>query len=519
MKFKAVLMISAGLAIAACGNSPSRTDPATEQAEREWRVSPDDVTPAALKAAATDDRVKRFYAARQWQPAWTKSGVGSLLDSLDQAQAHALELRIFLPAKAPSDPSQVDAALTKAALDYADALANGRVKPDKIRDIYTLKTPKPDLSAGLAAAIEQKKVGEWLTSLAPQTDEYKALSQAYLQYRKQAAEGVTGAIRDNGDAIEVGQSDPRVPRLVEALQSNGYLPDDDDKKADGEPQASAAYTPAIANAVKQMQADYGIKPDGIVGSDTLEVLNTGPARRARQLAVNLERLRWLDRTPPATRVDVNTAAAVLEYWKDGQLRDQRGVVVGEPGKETPQLAAPLFRLVANPTWTVPESIAEEELAGKGSAYFAANNMIHKDGMIVQQPGPKNSLGQVKFDMKDDYAIYLHDTPAKALFDVSQRQRSHGCVRVQDALGFARMLADEQGVREKFEEGLASGDETFVDLPQDIPVRLMYRTAFWDGSRVRFRADAYGWDEDVAQALGLDANGRRVLRTQPGDVGP
>jgi murein L,D-transpeptidase YcbB/YkuD len=416
----------------------------------------------------------------------------------------------------------MDAALTKAAIDYADALANGRVKPAKIRDIYTLTPPKVDLAAGLAGAVGQDKVGQWLANLPPQTPEYRALSQAYLQYRKQAADGIKAGIGDNGEAIHVGDNDPRVPRLVDALQSNGYLPDDRDM-TQGDAKAAqpetAVYTPAMAAAVKTMQQDYGIKADGIVGSDTLQVLNTGPARRARQLAVNLERLRWLDRSPPATRIDVNTAAAVLDYYRDGQHVDRRKVVVGQPGKETPQLAAPLYRLVANPTWTVPKSIAEEELADKGPAYFAANNMIHKDGWIVQQPGPKNSLGIVKFDMKDDYAIYLHDTPAKALFGLSQRQRSHGCVRVENALQFATMLAEQEGVLPEFQKAMATGKETFVDLPKDIPVRLMYHTAFWDGSRVRFRADAYGWDEDVAVALGLDKSGRRTLRTQPGDVGP
>ena len=520
MTSRTMFLIAASLAVAGCGNRQPHYDPATDQAASEWKVRPGDVQPAALQAAVTDDQVKRFYAARNWQAAWTKDGVESLLGILDKAQTHALELRMFLPARAPADPAEIDAALTKAAIDYADALANGRVKPEKIREIYTLQPPKVDLAAGLANAIDQKKVGEWLASLPPQTAEYRALSQAYLDYRKQAADGGPAGIGDNGKAIEPGDNDPRVPRLVEALQSNGYLPDDEDRK-NGEAAApqSAVYTPAIANAVKTMQQDYGIKADGIVGPDTLEVLNTGPARRARQLAVNLERLRWLDRSPPATRIDVNTAAAFLDYWQDGQHRDRRRVVVGQPGWETPQLGSPMFRLVANPSWTVPKSIEEEEIASKGAGYLARNNMVRKNGKIVQQPGPKNSLGQVKFDMKNDHAIYLHDTPAKALFDLSQRQRSHGCVRVHDAIGFARMLAEHQGVLPQFEKGLASGDETFVNLRQEIPVRLMYHTAFWDGSRVRFRADAYGWDEDVAVALGLDKNGRRTLRTQRGDVGP
>jgi murein L,D-transpeptidase YcbB/YkuD len=146
-------------------------------------------------------------------------------------------------------------------------------------------------------------------------------------------------------------------------------------------------------------------------------------------------------------------------------------------------------------------------------------MVRRDGKIVQLPGPDSALGLVKFDMKDPYAIYLHDTPAKSLFELSQRQRSHGCVRVDNAMQFARMLAQEQGVLPEFEKAMATGEETNVDLPQDIPVRLMYHTAFWDGSRVHFRADAYGWDEDVAEALGLDKSGRRTLQTKSGDVGP
>ena len=98
--------------------------------------------------------------------------------------------------------------------------------------------------------------------------------------------------------------------------------------------------------------------------------------------------------------------------RDGKAADTRRVVVGEPGHETPELASPLYRLAANPTWTVPRSIEEREIAPKGEAYLRRNDMERRDGWIVQRSGPRNSLGLVKFDLRNDQEIYLHDTPAK-----------------------------------------------------------------------------------------------------------
>ncbi|WP_367613599.1 L,D-transpeptidase family protein [Sphingomonas sp. AP4-R1] len=280
------------------------------------------------------------------------------------------------------------------------------------------------------------------------------------------------------------------------------------------------YTPAIAKAVQRMQADYGIKPDGVIGADALEILNLSDSDRARALAVAMERMRWLEREPPATRIDVNVAAARLTYWRDGKIVDTRKVVVGEPDTETPQLGSPIRNLVANPTWTVPKSIASKEIASKGTGYMKRNNMAWKDGKIVQQPGPKNSLGIVKFDMDNQHSIYLHDTPVTQLFNEVQRQRSHGCVRVDDALGFAEMLARDEGVLDQWHQARAAGKETFVALPRQIPVRLLYETVLFDdeGSPV-VRSDPYGWNDRVAKALGFDVGAGQRLRSGGDDVGP
>lgn len=318
----------------------------------------------------------------------------------------------------------------------------------------------------------------------------------------------------SGKPIKPGNRDPRLPSVAAALRSVGYLP-----PAPPNMPAPLRYSGALVASVKQLQNDFGIKADGIIGDTALDALNLGPGGRARQLAIAMERLRWLDRNPPATRIDVNTAAAFLDYWRDGQHLDRRNVVPGEPDKPTPQIQANFKQLVANPYWRIPDSIYSEELADKGPGYFAANQMVFKDGKLVQLPGPKNSLGLVKFDMQDPQQIYMHDTPFKELFALPERHRSHGCVRVQDALGFANMLADQDGVAQQLQEALMGGDEKWVRLKTEIPVRMLYHTAYWDGSRVQFRPDVYDWDDDVAAALGLVRGVLRRPVQKSQDIGP
>lgn len=475
------------------------------------------VSASALKAAATDPDVRRFYAANNWRAVWSEDLARQLTEAIRLAPKHALLQDMFMPKALPDDVAGREMALTKAAMAYASALATGRVIPAKTAEVYTLPRPKADIVAGLRQAVTDGKIGEWFDSLAPQTAEYRALSEAFLHYAQLASSGEEQAIQ-TGKPIKPGAIDERIVPLVEALKANGYLPSNAALSSN-----QPRYAPAIVQAVKAMQEDFGLKGDGVVGPDTLQILNTGATERARQIAVNMERRRWLSRDLPATRIDVNTAATFLEYWRDGQLRNRRNVVVGQPDWETPQLGSPMFQLVAHPTWTVPDSIEQDELAGKSAAYFASQNIVRKNGKLVQMPGPKNALGAVKFDLKNDEAIYLHDTPAKALFAASERHRSHGCVRVHDALGFARLIARDEGILDQFDKAFRTkpNEPSFIPLKRQIPVRLMYHTAFLDnGGQIAFRTDVYGWDHDVAVALGRpQATRYKLKRRSQGDIGP
>ena len=482
-------------------------------------VQPSQIDPQRLRAAVTDDEARSFYEQRQWQPAWDSDKAQALIATIEGSGRHGLSARIFLDDLGQArTPEAREAAMTRAALAYAGALARGLVDPTRVHEIYELPRPEFDAPVALAAALEDGDLATWFDGLAPQDPEYQALSRAFVE-ASQAMAGEPRPPIPSGDLIRPGDRDPRMAAIAAALRAEGAL-----APAQGGTPAAAAeptvYSSDLVAAVRRLQQDHGLESAGIIGDQTLELLNRGPADRVRTLAVNLERRRWLVRPSPSTRIDVNIADATLSYWRDGRLADRRPVVVGEPENETPALASPIFRLAANPTWTVPESIQKEEIEPKGAAYMARNNMRWENGRIVQESGPANSLGLVKFDMRNDHAIYLHDTPAKALFQSADRHRSHGCVRVSDALGFARMIASDQGVAAQWEQARAKDEESFVALKREIPVRLLYHSAFLDGERVVIRDDAYGWDDAVAAALGHAQRARRLPRARAAsDIGP
>ncbi|MCU6452973.1 L,D-transpeptidase family protein [Sphingomonas sp. A2-49] len=446
---------------------------------------------------------------------WNDASRATLEYALKARVEHGLDRVTFL-SKGPEGESAMarDKRYSSAAIAYATALARGKIDPKMLHEVYTLDRPEADLRAELERALNRGELDSWLGGLAPHDDGYVRLSKAYLSYRDLATAASPVAKIALAGPIHLGESDARVTDIVQQLVDDDYLP------ATPQSAGSTGYTPEIANAVIALQKDYGIAADGIVGPDTLGVLNMGPGARERALAVALERRRWLSRTPPSTRIDVNTAAARLRYWRDGKLIDERRVIVGEPGRETPMLGSPIYRLVANPTWTIPKSIQNTEMANVGRAYLRAHNMVRRGGWIVQRPGPNNALGLVKFDMRNGHAIYLHDTSARALFDRSQRHLSHGCVRVSDALGFANMLAEQEGVSERWQAARDSEKHRFVPLPREIPVRLIYGNVFVDsGNRIVFRTDPYGWNDKVAEALGFTGAATKRAAAQAIDIGP
>jgi murein L,D-transpeptidase YcbB/YkuD len=394
------------------------------------------------------------------------------------------------------------------------------VRPETVEELWEMQKNRVDLPRGLNDALSRGVLLDWYEGLAPTDIGYTNLSAGYVRYSRLANQGGWPAFAA-GATIEPGASDRRVPALIDRLTAEGDLSAADGARLKAQ---GLVYDSELQAAVRSFQTRHGLGADGRVGPATQRSLGASAQDRARQIALNLERRRWLKRDVAPERIEVNTAAAIMVYWKDAKPVHSNRVVVGSHDNQTPSLEKPFASVVANPPWYVPAGIARREILPKGPGYLAANDMYVSNGTVIQRAGPKSALGYVKFELRDSYAIFLHDTPSKAAFNLSMRQRSHGCVRVQGAVEFARLLLSPDPAKlEQFDVAQDSRETTRVTTGREISVRLLYWTAFVDGQgRVAFREDVYDRDAKLAQALGIAVSLPRVVddgRKDENDVGP
>jgi murein L,D-transpeptidase YcbB/YkuD len=383
----------------------------------------------------------------------------------------------------------------ESILAYAKAQRGVDRAPTDIDANWGMKVAPYDAEAALQQALDQDKLQEWVDGLRPAQPEYEALRQAYVRYQGIAQAGGWPQV-PAGPALSIGSEDPRVALLRQRLTVENGVAE----------QASTPFDQALAQTLGSAQTRYGLPATGKLDEPTRAALNVPVAVRLQQMQANLQRWRWAPQTQDSDRIEVNVAAGNAVIYMNSKPAMQMRVAVGRPGNETPMLVSNVHTVVLNPTWTVPESIAKNELLPKEQAnpgYLARRGFsLDQTGdtpRLVQEPSAQNALGLVKFQFDNKFSVYLHDTPAKAAFAQSQRSVSHGCVRLERAVDFAKLVLARDGWdAARVDSVIAGGKTTNVKLSAPFDVRLYYWTAWVENGQVQFRRDVYGWDYPTAQ---------------------
>jgi L,D-transpeptidase YcbB len=487
--------------------------------------------------ARDQDLLASLYEPRGYVPLWLDgarptTAAWEAIAALREADAQGLEpadyeaellsalaQRLADTPIAPADLARFDVALAVSFVRYVTDLHVGRVTPRALRFGFDVEPKRLDV-AGLVAEAVAGDVPAAVARAEPPFLQTRLLQRQLARHRALAADEslappfVPKTLRP-GDAFE------GTLELARWLAALGDLPTD--------APVPERYEGALVDAVLRFQERHGLATDGVVGPLTARALAVPMVVRAHQIELALERLRWIPALGPSRAILVNVPAFELVALDDARSGAEpalaMAVVVGRAARtETPVFMAEMTQVVFAPYWHVPRSIARGEILPKERSrpgHLASQRMeIVSGGRVLapsaealamvasgaaqlrQRPGPGNALGRVKFLFPNPHAVYLHDTPAQALFARSRRDFSHGCIRVAHPAALARwVLAPEGWDAERVEQGLARTTQQVVRLAQPLPVVIHYATAVArrDGT-IAFFDDLYGHDAALARVL-------------------
>jgi murein L,D-transpeptidase YcbB/YkuD len=487
-----------------------------------------------------DDVVVRFYEARQFQPAWQEPGrldalIAALMDlqydglnpddyHLESLKSYRLDVRTHAPLSS-ADLADLDLVATDAFVLALYHVYGGKVDPVGLSSQWNFASRPIHREDGLQVLlriVEGGRIREAFAEARPQHVWYQRGRERMREYLQIQSAGGWPAV-PAGETLKPGMSDPRVPTLRKRLAVTRDLPADAPAPAD-----PLLYDAPLEAAVKAFQERHGLTADGAVGPGTLAAMNVPVSARLDQMRVNMERARWVLHEIKGEFVLVDIAGFHVSYFRNDEPVWTSKVVVGRDQRETPIFRSTITYVVFNPTWTIPPGILVKDklpqLKRNPGVLKRSNiRVLDSSGREVnpysvnwnnygpnrlppyqfrQDPGPDNALGLVKIMFPNPYLVYLHDSPAKNLYDADQRTFSSGCIRVQKAFELAELVLDDPAWDQAAIQRVIDGQQTrTVNLRTPVPVMLMYWTAQprADG-QVNFRPDIYNRDPATLAAL-------------------
>ena len=476
-----------------------------------------------------------IYSELDFKPAWSdaervRQWLGIIDkardDGFDAADFHYEAIReihaelLSRKAMAPERRAEIDLIVTDSLIRLAYSEVFGKLNPYKLDSRWNFRRQSGTDSAaeGVAGLLRAASPGDELQQYIVRPSHYLLLRDQYTAYRDIVANGGWPEV-PAGKVIRPGDSDPRIPVIAERLAITGDI--------DGADVNSDTLDDRLETGVRRFQERHGLTVDGIIGPGTLAAMNVPASARLETLRINLERLRWLADDFEDDMVIVNIAGFEAYLLKGGEAMWGTRVQVGQTYTQTPIFRDEITYLSINPTWTAPRGLATRSVLPqiqKDPSYIVEKGFDVRDRngnpvdpatvdwgsltrsnfpyTLVQRPGPYNAMGQVKFMFPNRYAVYLHDTPSRYLFEREARAFSAGCIRTERPLELAELLLSPQGWDQaRIREVLDSGKLTNVVLETPMPVLLTYFTArVNDDGTLFFFPDVYDRDKRISTGL-------------------
>lgn len=541
-----ISVICASLFLGACSTNSNNQFVVVPPSEKQIETSVKEQVALTLSAftpvagqALPNNTVLDAYRTRRYEPLWITNktvnmSIYKLVDILEQSRQHGLNpihyhthiIREYLDLQRPSPQqlAEMDVIATIALASYAHDVSNGRYEPQLIDPNWQLDAPSNHWKDLLHLDSVTTMVNS-LSLLAPRSSQYQVL-QRWLVYYKELAKKEKDITVNAGVPLTSDDEGPRVAQLRARLVQLG------DIRFSTRQINEERFDSQLKDAVMRFQRRHQLSADGAVGSKTIEMLNVPLETRAKQIAYNLERWRWLPSELEANRVWVDLTNYMVDVHLNGELTSMKAVI-GRPDRKTPVFKDQMTYMVTNPTWRVPNRIARENLLPKLQSdpnYLIKNgyklysswgvgareldstkvnwNSITPDKLTFrfeQEPDEANALGQYKFMFPNKHEIYLHDTPAKHLFRETERAFSAGCVRLEKPDDFAAALTKGSRQFGDMQKSLQSASNTVISLPVYIPVYIVYFTVVPNiNGMPEFRNDIYQRDTLMEEAMGYIA---------------